>query len=322
MNLEKVTIRRINLERDLIQVINIVTKYYSKFTFYLPKTETDIRTVFKIPDFCEDASLVAQYNEEIVGFVGALLRREEDVMEGEIVGLSTTFNPGEELYYTVLEKLLDKSIEQLKKEGATKISTIASPQFSVHYRFLFDYGFRPVKAWYLMKVKKEELVYPTDIAEDLEILSFREIEEDKRSKIDLVVSVLNAAFFGDLGGGWDESEFFLRFREPIFDPDGVFVGYAEGQPVGVIWVFIDKYDVGDKIKRVGWIALLGLRKEFRGRKYGRTLLKRGINYLLENGVEEILLWVDSDNSTALRLYRMFNFSVERASYLMWYFPRR
>ncbi|MGQ4892182.1 MAG: GNAT family N-acetyltransferase [Candidatus Njordarchaeia archaeon] len=315
-------IRKIDLNRDLIQVINIVTRYYSKFTYYLPKTETDMRIVFKVPDFCEEASFVAQYNGEIVGFVGALLRKEEDLLEGEIVGLSTMLDPNNELYFNILGGLLDKSIEALNKRGATKISTIASPQFSVHYRFLFDYGFRPVKAWYLMKVRREELVFPKDLAEDLEILSFKEIEVDKRSKIDLVVSVLNAAFFGDLGGGWDESEFFLRFREPVFDPSGVFVGYSEGQPVGVVWVFTDEYKLDKEIKKVGWIALLGLKREFRGKKYGRTLLERSVKYLLDNGVKEILLWVDSENSTALRLYRMFNFSVERASYLMWYFPKR
>lgn len=314
--------RQVDPNSDLIQVVSIITKYYSGFTFYMPKTEVDIRMIFNSPDFSPDSSFMAFLGDKAVGFVGSLFREVDGDYEGEIIGLSTTLEPDDELFYIIIKHLLDLSIEALEGKGAARISTIATPQFTYHYRLLTEYGFRPIKAWYLMKVNRNEIRFPRDMAKDLRILPYKDLGKERGSKLDLVLSLLNAAFFGELGGGWDESELFLKFRDPTFDPDGVFIGFYKDTPVGLVWVLVDEHLSQLRKKKIGWVALLGLRKEYRGRKFGRTILIKGLEYLLKNGVDEILLWVDSENFTAVRLYRMFNFGVERSSYLMWYLPKR
>lgn len=319
----EILIRNVEPMKDLLHIVHIITKYFSSFTHYIPKTELDIKTLLNSSDFFQEASYVAISNNKIIGFVGALIRVVDSETEGEIIGPAVIVDPLGKYYFHVMKLLLENALKTLKKYGITKISTIATPQFSHHFRFLEEHGFRPIKAWYLMKVSKEEVTYPGNLAKDLKIIPYARLKKDGYVKMDLILSILNAAFFDDLGGGgWDENELMAKIRDPVFDPNGIMVGYYNNVPVGVIWVFVDEHLSTIKGKKIGWVALLGLKREYRGRRYGRTLLKAGLDYLFKNGVEEVLLWVDSENSTALRLYRMFNFSIERSSYLMWYFPKR
>ncbi len=320
-NSKKIIFRNVLKDKDVIQIMGLVMNYYSKLEYSLPKTDLDIRILFESPDFLPQASYVAVEDKRIVGFSGALLREDIDIMEGEIIGLSTVYRPYDELYHIILRNLLDLSIKKLKDQGANRISTIATPLFSAHYRMLIEYGFKPIKAWYLMSVEKNEVRYPEDIAEDLKIIPLSQVSKDNSSRLDLAISVLNAAFFGELGGGWDKSEIMIKFRNPNFEPEGIFIGYSDNVPAGIIWVLIDYSLSKIRNTKIGWVAFLGLREGYRGRRYGRTLLAHGLKYLFNKGVEKVLLWVNSENSVAVRLYRMFNFSVEKAAHLMWYYIR-
>ena len=320
-NSKEIRFRGVEKDKDLIQVMGLVMRYYSNLEYSLPKTDLDIKILFESPDFQPEASFVAVEGDKIVGFIGVLIKESDDREEAEIIGLSTSYLPEDELYHIILKELLKLSVSELVKKGVSRISTIATPLFSAHYRILTEFGFRPIKAWYLMSVEKNEVKYPKDIAEDLRVLPLTEVGKDLTSRLDLAISILNAAFFGELGGGWDKSELLLKFRNPAAEADGIFIGYSDNVPAGIIWVHID-YSLSEiRRKKMGWVAFLGLREEYRGRRYGRTLLAHGLKYLFNKGVEKVLLWVDSENSVAVRLYRMFNFSVEKAAHLMWYYPR-
>jgi ribosomal protein S18 acetylase RimI-like enzyme len=63
--------------------------------------------------------------------------------------------------------------------------------------------------------------------------------------------------------------------------------------------------------RVGWIALLGTVRGWRGKGLGRSLLLRGLHSLKSVGVDTALLGVDSESPTgANRLYEAVGFHVK------------
>ncbi len=309
--------RQFKREKDKKQVLKLIEYYYSNPQITLTKMPSEMEILLETSFLEENASFVAIEKGKIVGFVGSVIRESDDEKEGEIIGLSTKYESMSEKYFYILRELLNLAISALRSKEVKKVTTIATPRQTAHYRLLIEYGFRPIKAWYLMRAQTDSITFPNNIAEELEILSLKQIEQEKRSKMELILSILNAAFFGELGGGWDEWELGLKFSTPYYDPNGILVGYVSGKPVGLVWVFVEPVKILKLKKERGWIAFLGLKPEYRGRKYGRTLLKAGIEYLMKKKVREILLWVNSDNSTAIRLYRMFNFWIDRVSYLMW-----
>ncbi|MCS7121224.1 MAG: ribosomal protein S18-alanine N-acetyltransferase [Archaeoglobaceae archaeon] len=80
-------------------------------------------------------------------------------------------------------------------------------------------------------------------------------------------------------------------------------------------------DIGGKIvgyiatmdvdKNTGKIISFAVKKEFRGKGIGSTLLKRAIERLRTKGKKKILLEVRVSNLQAQRLYKKFGFRIEK-----------
>jgi mycothiol synthase len=61
----------------------------------------------------------------------------------------------------------------------------------------------------------------------------------------------------------------------------------------------------------GWVSIVGVQREWRGRGLGRALLARGLQKLQEVGFETASLNVDAENSAAINLYRSLGMDVLR-----------
>ena len=61
----------------------------------------------------------------------------------------------------------------------------------------------------------------------------------------------------------------------------------------------------------GWIAIVGVRRRWRGRGVGRAVLASGLQQLYRAGFETASLHVDAENAPAIHLYRSLGFEVAR-----------
>jgi mycothiol synthase len=61
----------------------------------------------------------------------------------------------------------------------------------------------------------------------------------------------------------------------------------------------------------GWVSTLGVRREYRGRGLGRALLVMGLQRLQNQGFDTASLNVDSENTSAVNLYRSVGMDVIR-----------
>ena len=94
-------------------------------------------------------------------------------------------------------------------------------------------------------------------------------------------------------------------------PEGILL-ISEGQKkVGYCWTMDDPAR-----KQKGYIRMMGVDPEYRGRGLGRAILVAGIEYLRKRGMTEIELSVDSKNSSAKRLYQSAGF--KRKGTTLWY----
>ena len=108
-------------------------------------------------------------------------------------------------------------------------------------------------------------------------------------------------------GSWTLDDLRLREAEPWFDPDGFLLAWrgdpdAGGELLGSHWTKV--HPPGDVLgdERVGEVYVLGIDPDAQGLGLGRTLTDLGLAHLRARGLRQVLLYVEEDNATAVRLY--------------------
>jgi mycothiol synthase len=107
-------------------------------------------------------------------------------------------------------------------------------------------------------------------------------------------------------GRMSRADLELREAEPWFDPQGFLMAWrghpdAGGVLLGSHWTKVHPPgDAGEQA--VGEVYVLGVDPDAQGMALGRALTDLGLAHLRRLGLGEVLLYVEEDNSAAVRLY--------------------
>jgi mycothiol synthase len=119
-------------------------------------------------------------------------------------------------------------------------------------------------------------------------------------------------------GSWTAEDLRLREAEPWFDADGFLLAWrgdpgsgsvlldSQGEPqdarlLGFHWTKV--HPPGDVAEEpVGEVYVLGVDPDAQGMRLGRALTDLGLAYLRARGLGQVLLYVEEDNTFAVRLY--------------------
>jgi len=107
-------------------------------------------------------------------------------------------------------------------------------------------------------------------------------------------------------GRMSRADLELREAEPWFDPAGFLMAWrgdpdADGALLGSHWTKVHPPgDAGDEA--VGEIYVLGVDPDAQGMSLGRALTDLGLAHLRARRLAEVLLYVEEDNTAAVRLY--------------------
>ncbi len=109
------------------------------------------------------------------------------------------------------------------------------------------------------------------------------------------------------GPGWTAEEWIAYYADdPDFRPDLTLLAMCGDE--GIAFIRCDVTDEREWRAQVGWIAHLGVRREWRGRGMGFGLLSLIMQRLCAEGLEYAELDVGSDNPDAKRLYERAGFT--------------
>jgi mycothiol synthase len=124
-----------------------------------------------------------------------------------------------------------------------------------------------------------------------------------------LLRVNNAAFaWHPEQSGWTEADIAERRGERWFDPAGVFMAVDEhtGALLGFHWTKIHGADLGE-------VYVVGVDPAAQGRGLGATLTLVGLHHLAQRLSESpdptVMLYVEADNSAAVKTYQRLGFDV-------------
>ncbi|GAA2623262.1 mycothiol synthase [Streptomyces axinellae] len=103
-------------------------------------------------------------------------------------------------------------------------------------------------------------------------------------------------------GGLTQRDLDDRKAEPWFDPAGFFLAERDGELVGFHWTKVhEEADLGE-------VYVVGVSPREQGGGLGRALTAVGLRYLsFERGLPTAMLYVDADNTAAVRVYERLGF---------------
>lgn len=127
-----------------------------------------------------------------------------------------------------------------------------------------------------------------------------------------LLRVNNAAFaWHPEQSGWTAADMAERRAEPWFDPEGLFLAFGNsGALLGFHWTKVHADEPG-----LGEVYIIGVDPAGQGRGLGRELTVVGMVSLARRlaGAAEptVMLYVESDNTVAVRTYQRLGFAVAR-----------
>jgi len=156
-------------------------------------------------------------------------------------------------------------------------------------------GFAPVRELWVMRRPLGDLA-PLPSSSDVEIRGYR--PEDAAD----VVRVNAAAFaHHPEQGAMDEANLAERMAEDWFDPAGLLLGVRDGAVVGFHWTKHHSAALGE-------VYVVGVDPAAQGGGLGKLLTLAGLHHLADTGHTEVLLYVESDNHPAVRVYSGLGFT--------------
>lgn len=160
-------------------------------------------------------------------------------------------------------------------------------------------GYEPVRELWRMSRSLSDPLPPACFPDSFTLRSFRPGADDD------AWLAINAAAFAHHPeqGAWQAPDLLQRIGEPWFDAAGflLLVDEATGELAGYHWTKVHGDGVGE-------VYVVGVAPAYQGRGLAKPLTLAGLEHLQSRGLSTVILYVDGDNTAAVRTYSGLGFT--------------
>jgi len=213
-------------------------------------------------------------------------------------------------------RLVEKAVYRSASLGAGIVHTFVDRGRRGSRAFLKRARFQPVRRYLVLERPAEagpEELRPDNNGGGLGELRLKALQDGDEARL---AEIQNESFAGSWGfcpNTPEEIRFFLELMGTRIQD--VLVLWDGNEAVGYLWPqVVDRK--GQKAGKHGWIHMVGVRPDFRGRGWGKLLIEVGLKVFREQGVESVELTVDEMNRTAVNLYTALGFRTK--THKLWY----
>ena len=160
-------------------------------------------------------------------------------------------------------------------------------------------GFRKVRELLRMRLRVESDLPEAKLPEGITIRPFVPGKDEAA-----VVYVNHRAFdWHPEQGSMSIEDVRAKENEDWFDPEGFLLAFDSDEKLaGFHWTKVHTPDLGE-------VYVVGVDPSSQGGGLGRALTLAGLRHLREQGVKEVMLYVESDNAAAVRVYTKLGFTL-------------
>jgi mycothiol synthase len=158
------------------------------------------------------------------------------------------------------------------------------------------HGLRRARELWVMRRPASEPLPSLVVPDGLTVRGYRDDDRDEVLRV-------NASAFAHHPeqGSLDAEGLAARMDEEWFDPAGLLVADADGELRGFHWT--KQHSAG-----LGEVYVVAIDPAAQGQGLGRVLTLAGLRHLHGLGVDEVLLYVESDNTPAVHVYEGLGFT--------------
>ncbi len=162
-------------------------------------------------------------------------------------------------------------------------------------------GFKQVRTLWQMRRSLITPIPESNFAENIQVRKF-----NVATDVEAWINCNQVAFANHPEQGlWTQKNLQQRMSEPWFDANGFKVAIFEDKIIGYGWTKVDATGVDSKL---GEVYVVGVHPDWQKCGLGRALTLDALSFLRSQNLNSALLYVDSENVPAIKLYESIGFS--------------
>lgn len=229
------------------------------------------------------------------------LRKHPDQVVWEVAGDGFALAHGGQVNLVVKPEARDRAMGEtllrhlLERLGDGPLTAWSHGHHPAADRLADRFGFTKVRDLWVMR-RRSSAPLPAERPRDWELRTYQRSDRDELLRV-------NAAAFADHPeqGSMDATNLADRMSEPWYRPEDLLVAERGGRMLGFHWTKRHSPTEGE-------VYVVGVAPEAQGQGLGTALTVAGLDHLAKRGITDVHLYVESDNTAAVALYRKLGFT--------------
>ena len=201
--------------------------------------------------------------------------------------------------------------ELLRQSPDGRLRLWAHGEHPAAEKLALSLGFKRFRSLWQMRMPLKDVLPEVTLPDGITIRTFV-VGQDEQAW----TALNNRAFAAHPDqGGWGLEEIEVREAEPWFDASGFFLALRDEHLVGFHWTKVHGGSSHGDIKAgghdhdaIGEVYVVGVDPSEQGNGLGPALTLLGLHHLQDRGLRDVLLYVDEDNTNAIRVYERLGFA--------------